>query len=90
MSGTVAKHVTIVGELSNVVAKRHLLEVSEIEQQITCQNQHTQQLQVCTNLSLDSINPLEAECTHTIINFCRKLKKYCPLKKYVPKKLLNW
>lgn len=46
MSGTVAKHVTIVGELSNTVAKRHLLEVSEIEQQITCQNQHTQQLQV--------------------------------------------
>lgn len=46
MSGTVAKHVTIVGELSNVVGKRHLLEVSEIEQQITCQNQHSQQLQV--------------------------------------------
>lgn len=46
MSGTVAKHVTIVGELSNVVTKRNLLEVSEIEQQITCQNQHTQQLQV--------------------------------------------
>lgn len=46
MSGTVAKHVTIVGELSNVVNKRNLLEVSEIEQQITCQNQHSQQLQV--------------------------------------------
>lgn len=46
MSGTVVKHVTIVGELSNVVTKRNLLEVSEIEQQITCQNQHTQQLQV--------------------------------------------
>lgn len=46
MSGTVAKHVTIVGELSNIVNKRNLLEVSEIEQQITCQNQHSQQLQV--------------------------------------------
>lgn len=45
MSGTVAKHVTIVGELSNIVNKRNLLEVSEIEQQITCQNQHSQQLQ---------------------------------------------
>ncbi|KAK7574339.1 hypothetical protein V9T40_011530 [Parthenolecanium corni] len=61
MSGTVAKHVTIVGELSNVVTKRNLLEVSEIEQQITCQNQHTQQLQKIKKiLSGDKLRPEEA------------------------------
>ncbi|XP_065210000.1 vacuolar protein sorting-associated protein 45 [Planococcus citri] len=61
MSGTVAKHVTIVGELSNAVAKHHLLEVSEIEQQITCQNQHAQQLQkIKTILSAGKIRHEEA------------------------------
>ncbi|KAI4494916.1 PREDICTED: vacuolar protein sorting-associated protein 45 [Polistes canadensis] len=45
MSGTVAKHVTVVGELSSLVGKHNLLEVSELEQELSCQNDHSAQLQ---------------------------------------------
>ncbi|XP_014223834.1 vacuolar protein sorting-associated protein 45 [Trichogramma pretiosum] len=45
MSGTVAKHVTVVGELSNLVGTHNLLEVSELEQELSCQNEHSSQLQ---------------------------------------------
>ncbi|KFU89353.1 Vacuolar protein sorting-associated protein 45 [Chaetura pelagica] len=45
MSGTVAKHVTVVGELSRLVAERNLLEVSEVEQELACQNDHSSALQ---------------------------------------------
>ena len=47
MSGTVAKHVTVVGELSRLVGVHHLLEVSETEQDLACQADHTNCLQVC-------------------------------------------
>uniref|UniRef100_UPI0037E82FF2 vacuolar protein sorting-associated protein 45 n=1 Tax=Semicossyphus pulcher TaxID=241346 RepID=UPI0037E82FF2 len=41
MSGTVSKHVTVVGELSRLVAERQLMEVSEAEQELSCQNDHS-------------------------------------------------
>ena len=44
MSGTVAKHVTVVGELSNLVATHNLLEVSELEQELSCQSEHSTQV----------------------------------------------
>ncbi|KAF6212087.1 hypothetical protein GE061_012607 [Apolygus lucorum] len=44
MSGTVSKHLMIIGELSNLVGKRNLLEVSEVEQEIACQDQHSHHL----------------------------------------------
>ncbi|KAK2518147.1 Vps45 [Columba guinea] len=47
MSGTVSKHVTVVGELSRLVAERNLLEVSEVEQELACQNDHSSALQGC-------------------------------------------
>lgn len=37
-----SKHVTVLGELSRLVAARNLLEVSEIEQQIACDGEHSQ------------------------------------------------
>ncbi|XP_053823265.1 vacuolar protein sorting-associated protein 45 isoform X2 [Vidua macroura] len=46
MSGTVSKHVTVVGELSRLVAERNLLEVSEVEQELACQNDHSSALQL--------------------------------------------
>lgn len=46
MSGTVSKHVTVVGELSRLVSERHLMEVSEVEQELSCQNDHSNALQV--------------------------------------------
>ncbi|XP_063803245.1 vacuolar protein sorting-associated protein 45 [Pseudophryne corroboree] len=45
MSGTVSKHVTVVGELSRLVSERHLMEVSEVEQELACQNDHSSALQ---------------------------------------------
>ncbi|XP_030760870.1 vacuolar protein sorting-associated protein 45 [Sitophilus oryzae] len=41
LSGNVTKHVTVVGELSTRVNKYHLLEVSEVEQEISSQNDHS-------------------------------------------------
>ncbi|XP_032991749.1 vacuolar protein sorting-associated protein 45 [Lacerta agilis] len=45
MSGTVSKHVTVVGELSRLVSERNLLETSEVEQELACQNDHSSALQ---------------------------------------------
>uniref|UniRef100_A0A4W3H3Y6 Vacuolar protein sorting-associated protein 45 n=1 Tax=Callorhinchus milii TaxID=7868 RepID=A0A4W3H3Y6_CALMI len=46
MSGTVSKHVTVVGELSRLVSERGLMEVSEVEQELACQSDHSSALQV--------------------------------------------
>ena len=54
MSGTVSKHVTVVGELSRLVNERNLLEVSEVEQELACQNDHSSALQVPVQSSLMS------------------------------------
>ncbi|CAG0919451.1 unnamed protein product [Notodromas monacha] len=45
MSGTVTKHVTVVGELSKIVSSHHLLQVSENEQELVSQGNHAQSLQ---------------------------------------------
>ncbi|XP_076184041.1 vacuolar protein sorting 45 [Ptiloglossa arizonensis] len=45
LSGTVSKHVTVVGELSSFVENHNLLQVSELEQELSCQNDHSIQLQ---------------------------------------------
>ena len=45
MSGTVSKHVTIVGELSRLVTEKSLLDVSEVEQDLASQNDHSSALQ---------------------------------------------
>ncbi|KAJ1952331.1 vacuolar protein sorting-associated protein 45, partial [Dipsacomyces acuminosporus] len=44
LSGNVTKHVTLVGELSRVVAERSLLAVSELEQSLACNEQHNSDL----------------------------------------------
>jgi vacuolar protein sorting-associated protein 45 len=46
MSGTVAKHVTLVGELSRLVAANNIMEVSEVEQTLSCQEIHSEVVQV--------------------------------------------
>jgi len=54
MSGTVAKHVTLVGELSRLVASQNIMEVSEAEQQLACQEDHTEIVQKIKNLIKDT------------------------------------
>ena len=54
MQGAVAKHVTLVGELSRVVGVHQLMDVSECEQELVCQSEHSQSLQVvCQRFNLD-------------------------------------
>lgn len=44
LSGTVSKHITVVGELSSLVEKHNLLQVSELEQELSCQSDHAAQV----------------------------------------------
>ena len=46
MSGTVSKHVTLIGELSRLVSQYNLFEVSEAEQELACQSDHSESLKV--------------------------------------------
>ena len=48
MSGTVSKHVVLVGELASMMERYKLLEISETEQELACQEAHSQHLQVCS------------------------------------------
>ncbi|XP_022331631.1 vacuolar protein sorting-associated protein 45-like [Crassostrea virginica] len=50
MSGTVAKHVAVVGELSRLVNKHILMEASELEQELACQGDHSACLQKIKSL----------------------------------------
>lgn len=45
MSGTVTKHLVVISELSLQVNKHKLLEISELEQEISCRSDHSAQLQ---------------------------------------------
>lgn len=46
LSGNVSKHVTLVGELSRRVGEENLLEVSEVEQSLACNDNHAADLKV--------------------------------------------
>jgi len=50
LSGNVSKHVTLVSELSRRVGAESLLEVSEVEQSLACNDNHNVDLKVSTNL----------------------------------------
>nr|CAG4651704.1 EOG090X03QA [Triops cancriformis] len=61
MSGTVNKHVTLIGELSRLVSTYNLLEVSEAEQELACQDEHSQSLQKVRRLiASDKVRDLDA------------------------------
>ena len=40
LSGNVSKHVSLISDLSSLVSKRKLMEVSEVEQELACSNSH--------------------------------------------------
>jgi hypothetical protein len=46
LSGNVSKHVTLVGELSRRVGEDNLLDVSELEQSLACNENHSNDLKV--------------------------------------------
>ncbi|KAK6178811.1 hypothetical protein SNE40_011311 [Patella caerulea] len=60
MSGTVSKHVTVVSELSRLVGLYNLLNVSETEQEIACQSDHSNQLQqIKVLMENDKVRPMD-------------------------------
>lgn len=54
LSGNVSKHVTLVGELSRKVGAENLLEVSEVEQSLACNDNHASDLKVGEKVLLRS------------------------------------
>ncbi|CAH1989561.1 unnamed protein product [Acanthoscelides obtectus] len=61
LSGNVAKHVTVVGELSSMVNKYNLLDVSEVEQEISSQADHSAHLQSVKKLiNNDKVREIDA------------------------------
>lgn len=52
LSGNVSKHVTLVGELSRRVKADSLLDVSELEQSLACNDNHTSDLKVYSPISV--------------------------------------
>ncbi|KAH6684445.1 Sec1-like protein [Halenospora varia] len=53
LSGNVSKHVTLVGELSRKVGAENLLEVSEVEQSLACNDNHANDLKNVQRLIQD-------------------------------------
>ncbi|KAL1959363.1 hypothetical protein VTO42DRAFT_2166 [Malbranchea cinnamomea] len=50
LSGNVSKHVTLVGELSRKVGENNLLDVSELEQSLACNENHSSDLKALQRL----------------------------------------
>ncbi|CAD6211767.1 GSCOCG00003821001-RA-CDS [Cotesia congregata] len=75
MSGTVSKHVTVVGELSNLVGNHNLLEVSETEQELSCQNEHSNQLQKIKKL-LNNPKVRDIDATRLVMLYALHYEKH--------------
>lgn len=75
MSGTVSKHVTVVGELSNLVGKYNLLEISETEQELSCQNEHSNQIQKIKKL-LNNTNVRDIDATRLVMLYALHYEKH--------------
>ena len=55
LSGNVSKHVTLVSELSRRVGAENLLEVSELEQSLACNDNHNTDLKVRASLPFNNL-----------------------------------
>lgn len=69
LSSNVTKHITLVGELSRCVGQNNLLDVSELEQSLACNDNHAQDVKVCNH------NFLSVGCTLPWCNGVRKMFK---------------
>ena len=75
MSGTVAKHITLVGELSRLVQVNNLLEVSETEQELACHSNHSEALQHVKKLiTNDAVTDLDA--TRLVMLYTLKYERH--------------
>ncbi|KAG5328900.1 VPS45 protein, partial [Acromyrmex heyeri] len=83
LSGTVSKHVTVVGELSSLVEKHNLLEVSELEQELTLiGNQKVRDVDTVRLVMLYALH-YEKHASNDINGLVELLKKRNVLDKYI-------
>lgn len=75
LSGNVAKHVTVVGELSSMVNRYCLLNVSEIEQDISCHTDHSPQLQNVKRL-INNPNVRESDAVKLVMLYALKYQNH--------------
>ncbi|XP_063041210.1 vacuolar protein sorting-associated protein 45 [Engraulis encrasicolus] len=75
MSGTVSKHVTVVGELSRLVSERCLMEVSEAEQELACQNDHGNAQQMVRRL-LQHPRVAELDAVRLVMLYALRYEKH--------------
>ncbi|GME38246.1 vacuolar protein sorting-associated protein 45 [Neofusicoccum parvum] len=70
LSGNVTKHVTLVGELSRRVGEDHLLDVSELEQSLACNENHSNDVkhlqQLISNPSIPADNKLRLTAIYAL------------------------
>ncbi|KAG1674112.1 Vacuolar protein sorting-associated protein 45 [Nymphon striatum] len=75
MSGTVSKHVTVVGELSRIVSTHNMLQVSEAEQELACQSDHSKSLQKIRHLIGDS-KVRDIDATRLVLLYALRYEKH--------------
>ncbi|XP_017789576.1 PREDICTED: vacuolar protein sorting-associated protein 45, partial [Habropoda laboriosa] len=75
LSGAVAKHVTLLEDLSSIVGKRNLLKVSELEQELSCQSDHSMQLQKIREL-INSQQVQEMDCVKLVMLYALHYEKH--------------
>lgn len=71
LSGNVSKHVTLIGELSRRVGDDMLLEVSELEQSLACNDSHNNDLKVWSS---------QVNCDHALTPRVKDPTKNDPIK----------
>ena len=62
LSGSVSKHVTLLDELSRLATIRQMYDVSELEQELACDNNHAPALKVrycCSLCRIDFSSPCD-------------------------------
>lgn len=75
MSGTVSKHVAVVGELSRLVGTHSMMDVSECEQELVCQSDHSQILQKIRSL-IASEKTREVDMIRLVMLYALRYEKH--------------
>ncbi|KAL0274191.1 UNVERIFIED_CONTAM: hypothetical protein PYX00_006672 [Menopon gallinae] len=73
--GTVLKHVNVVEELSELVSKYSLMDVSELEQEIVIQDEHSQQLERIKSL-ISNPSVREIDAVRLVLLYALRYKRH--------------
>ena len=85
LSGTVSKHVAVMGELSKIVKQYNLLEISELEQDMCAKSEHTKHFTAVRQL-LSRANTSEIDGLRLALIYALKYERNSSkeLQVYVP------